>query len=602
MSSPRFPTVCPKCETRLKIKYSWSGLLVRCKHCNHKFQALAPDSPPPSGAADPAGGVLSQHSIRSDGAVANPLDENGEHPRADQELRGAVAAVSASNLEMFRGVFARLLAEYGVLREERVRYRGERNTLAAQFKTVRAKYDRLKSTRHKDQLEHQRLSAELATLREALGSLTPEEIAALKAEHEALRQQNERTIAELDRLQEERDAVQAHRDAIQAQLEQLRRAQDQLRVEQDQERQAHHRLAAELATLQEALGPCTPAEIRSLKAERESLKTEAGCLREEVHALHGELSARGNLAELLAQHDDVIRSAREMSDRLKHQVEHFEAAFNGSQATRDPLHQEVPEPHNQLEAARAPWDQLHERIQERDEALRSAHAKLEELAQQLRRREDELSSKHAELERLAERRQAALKEAEQLRTTLAQYEREVRLASLQRHAEIDELQRTLDEALQKHRGERSQLAEQLRLTREQLESAESRRTAAEARISELQGELQTLKSDPRKGLGSDRSRLTTEFPTVPDAKHSLHTEALVEAALAEIQTNAWDPIRSAGRRSADILTRTESHLEPDADLEAAHREIDGLRAKLAEMQASQSSVASLLHGMGLRVH
>ena len=39
-----FVAVCPNCLVSLNVKYVYSGNYVRCKHCDHKFRALSPDS------------------------------------------------------------------------------------------------------------------------------------------------------------------------------------------------------------------------------------------------------------------------------------------------------------------------------------------------------------------------------------------------------------------------------------------------------------------------------------------------------------------------------------------------------------------------------
>ena len=390
--------------------------------------------------------------------------------------------------------------------------------------------------------------------------------------------------------------MQSERDSIQALLEQHRGDLDRLRSEQDQERQEHHRQGAELATIREALEPFTPGEISSLKAERESFKTETDRLREKVQTLRGELSARGNPAELLAQRDDEIHSARVLGDQLKEQIRHLEAALEGAQADRDQLNQEVRDQHDQLEAARAQCDRLSERIHERDEALKSSHAKREEIAQQLRGRDDELSGKQAELERLAEQLQAALNDAKLLHTTLAQREQEVRLESHQRHAQVDDLHRTLDEAVKNHLRERDRLTEQLRLTREQLESEVSQRTALQARIGELQDALQKLEIDRSTVLESERPRLTAEFHSTTGAKRPVHREAL-----AEIQVSAQENARPADRLNANIVALAQSQSAPDADLKVARQEIEVLRKKIAELEKSKQSLSSMLGNMGIRM-
>ena len=746
----QFIAGCPNCQISLRIKYAWSGRHVRCKHCDHKFQALAPDFPSAPSHDESAPAVLMVNSISSevdrmsvvcpscsaslrvrsiyagryvrcahceekflvpsvvqaqrqanlrsiDANLLNQLNGKLEHTHADPQPREAARAVSESELEAVRGELGRILADladFGTLQEDRVRIRMERNTIRARFKKLRGKYELLESERDNDRSEHQRLGAELATIREALGALTPEDIGILKAEHESLRRERDRIVAELGTLREDRNAMQLKRDSIQAQHEQLRGELDRLRSEQDQERQEHQRQGAELATIREALGaltpedigilkvdheslrrerdrivaelgtlredrnamqsqrdsiqaqheqlrgeldrlgseqdqerqehqrqgaelatirealePFTPGEISSLKAERESFKTETDRLREQVQTLRGELSARGNPAELLAQRDDEIHSARVLGDQLKEQIRHLEAALEGAQADRDQLNQEVRDQHDQLEAARAQCDRLSERIHERDEALKSSHAKLEEIAQQLRGRDDELSGKQAELERLAEQLQAALNDAKQLCTTLAQREQEVRLESHQRHAQVDDLHRTLDEAVKNHLHERDRLAEQLRLTREQLESEVSQRTALQARIGELQDALQKLKIDRSTVLGSERPRLTAEFHSTTGAERSVHTEAL-----AEIQVSPQENARPADRLNASIVALAQSLITPDADdslaqsqiapdagLKVARQENEVLRKKIAELEKSKQSLSSMLGNMGIRV-
>jgi len=265
--------------------------------------------------------------------------------------------------------------------------------------------------------------------------------------------------------------------------------------------------------------------------------------------------------------------------------------------------------HNQLAAARAQCDRLSERIHERDEALESSHAKLEEIAQQLRGRDDELSGKQAELERLAEQLQAALNDAKLLLTSLAQREQEVRLESHQRYAQVDDLHRTLDEAGKNHLHERDRLAEQLRLTREQLESEVSQRAALQARIGELQDALQKLKIDGGTVLGSERPRLTAEFHSTTGAKRSVPTEAL-----AEVQVSAQQKARPADRLNASIVALAQSLITPDADdspvqsqiapdpdFKVARQENEALRKKIADLEKSKQSLASMLNDMGIKV-
>ena len=41
--SSHFVAVCPNCLVSLRVQHAYSGNYVRCKHCEHKFRALAPD-------------------------------------------------------------------------------------------------------------------------------------------------------------------------------------------------------------------------------------------------------------------------------------------------------------------------------------------------------------------------------------------------------------------------------------------------------------------------------------------------------------------------------------------------------------------------------
>src|SRR5208283_2087470 len=368
----QFIAVCPNCLISLRVEYAWSGRHVRCKHCNHKFQALAPDFPPAPSFDQSAAAVLivnstsseadrvsvvcpscsASLSVRSiyagryvrcgqcekkflipsvvqgprqanltsiDANLLNQLNGKLEHPHADLQPGEAARAVSQSELETVRGVLGRFLAEFGTLQRDRVRIRMERNTIRDRFEKLRGKYELLKSERDNDLSEHQRLGAEYATISEALGASTPDDIGILKSEHESLRRERDGIVAEVGTLREDRNAMQSERDSIHAQLEQLRGELDRLRSEQDQERQEHHRRGAELATLREALGALTPEDIGILKAEDESLRrerdrivAELGTLREDRNAIQSE---RDSIQALLEQNRGELDRLRSEQDQ-----------------------------------------------------------------------------------------------------------------------------------------------------------------------------------------------------------------------------------------------------------------------------------------------
>ena len=228
-------------------------------------------------------------------------NDRSEHQRLSAELatiREALGASTPEDIGILRAEHEslrrdrdRIVAELGTLREDRNAIQSQHNSIQAQLEQLRGELDRLGSEHDQERQEHQRLGAEYATIQEALGTLTPEDIGILKVDHESLRRDRDRIVAELGTLREDHNAIQSQRDSIQAQLEQLRGELDRLGSEHDQERQNYHRLGAELATIREALEPFTPGEISSLKAERASFKTETDRLRKQVQTLRGDLSA-----------------------------------------------------------------------------------------------------------------------------------------------------------------------------------------------------------------------------------------------------------------------------------------------------------------------
>ena len=109
----------------------------------------------------------------------------------------------------------------------------ERDSIQTLLEQHRGELDRLRSEQDQERQEHQRQGAELATIRQGLGALTPEDIGVLKAEHESLRLDRDRIVAELGTLREDCNAMQSERDSIQALLEQHRGEVDRLRSEQE---------------------------------------------------------------------------------------------------------------------------------------------------------------------------------------------------------------------------------------------------------------------------------------------------------------------------------------------------------------------------------
>ncbi len=201
------------------------------------------------------------------------------------------------------------------------------------------------------------------------------------------------------------------------------------------------------------------------------------------------------------------------------------------------------------------------------------------------------------MERLVGERQATLSNTEKLHTTFAQREQELSLESDQRRVEIEALLRTLDEVGQRHRDDQSQLARQLRLMREQLDSAESQVAALQARNSELLDDRMKLETDHHAILECERSRLSAEFQSVLDADRSRQAEQL-----ALIQASSDENAHLVDRLKAEISTLALSRTELENGLEAARSEIEAQRRKLAEKEDQGRSVSTLLGQMGIQIN
>ncbi|MGC8638398.1 MAG: MJ0042-type zinc finger domain-containing protein [Isosphaeraceae bacterium] len=657
-SPMRFVMTCPNCLITLKVNDRFSGQFVRCKFCNHKFEALAPDFPPTVGPAESGADLSNIHSIGVENAriyvtcpncstllkvrssyagnyvrcakcqkkfmVSNTVEPPGwanpERPgyglvkqpdgsltlhQADQQLDGPARSDAQSEPENVRDVLARIHNGFRILQEDRARYRRERNTVVTLFKKLHRKYDLLKSKRVENRLELDRLTDELALVRQGLETS--------QADHQALRQEHERILTDLENLRADRDTLARQRDATEAQLQQLRVEREQLRSELDQAWQSHARLDAELTSVRESVGTRAAGELDKLRTEHELLQTEADRLREQVQVLRAELSDREHLAELLAQRDEEVRSTRLLSDGLGRKVQGVEAALADLQASRDDLNRQLREQHDQLGTVRAERDLLQEQMRGRTEALKAAEARLDVLTEQLRAREEDLGARLSDLERLADERQAAVHEAEGLRASLGQLQQDARHGEQQRVARIAELQRSLDEAEQQHRNERTQLAEQLRSARAQLGSEESRRQALETRIAELEDKLKQSRIDQRSVPEPDRFQPAPPLPSILQPKLPLPEDELV-AAIAEVHVKGREQVRSVDHIKPHILTFTKPLIPPNGrpalaqqqaaigvELEAARQEIAKLRGQLAAMAAAESETSSMLEEMGIRL-
>jgi chromosome segregation ATPase len=684
-SPSRFIAVCPNCLVRLKVNYAFSGHMVRCKFCEHKFEALAPDSPQDPGLGRVEADLSEIDSLLSENdrmSVVCPSCSTylrvrsihaGHHvrcgkcqkkfliPKIVPSRRPKKSAVVAAKLaeqlqgkldglqngqgpggdaragskggpDSVRGVLSRFLDEFRALEAECARLRSERRTIGSRYKRLRGKYEFRKLELQKARSEHQGAGPRLAAIREALGNLSAEDVARLKAEHDRLCQDRDRFDAELARLREAREALQSERDGIRDELARLQAEHDQLRFEQDLALQEHHQQGAELAGLKVALGELSPDDIGLMGVERDALRTEASRLREQIEDLQGELSGNGELAEILAQRDAEVRSSRSLGERLKGRIEQLETALDDSRAERDRLIQEVERAVGELEIVRARSAEIAEQVRERDEASRSTRARLEELAAQLGSRDEELAAARAEIERQAGQWRAAADEAERLRADLAALERDARQRILQR----DEASRSAHEELQGHaewlrsrdddlaaaQAELERLAAQLRSHDEefatsraeierqagelqaaideagQLRSRDQELVASRARLEELDAQLRSRDQELDAGR-AELERLANEQAAARADVQRLAEE--LGSRDEELAASRAESERQAGRLQAAIDEAGQLRSR-DQELDASRAELDRLaellRSRDGELDASRAEIER--HAAGLR--
>ena len=272
-----FVAVCPNCLVSLNVKSVYSGNYVRCKHCDHKFRAIAPDFPEPA---------------RSEKESAGPLLlDDDESDRFNVNCPTCTATLSV------RRAYA---GQY-------VRCRKCNSNFLVPNIIEAPKPERPKSAEPDlfDQLYkdiEETPSGEQAASEPGPAAALPEK------ELAAIAEQVDQLLSELESLREERDRIESERISALAQI-------DELRAERD-------RQSAELATLQQQAGesPSTD-ELQTLRVEHEAREAETERLRAQVQTLEQELAERGKLAENLAQHEDELGGKQSEIERLAEQLQ-----------------------------------------------------------------------------------------------------------------------------------------------------------------------------------------------------------------------------------------------------------------------------------------
>jgi chromosome segregation ATPase len=597
-----FVAVCPNCLVSLKVQSAYSGSQVRCKHCEHKFRAFAPDYPAPSSSSadDYAAGSLN--------LAAKPVER--------MAVTCPVCSTSLNVRRAYAGKYVQCKkCEHKFLVPNII----EPSVKPRPASSEPDLFDRL----YQDLDQTEEPQSESAPAPEPAQQF-PEQ-SALRAERDQLQ-------GTIEELRNDLARTEAERDSALAQGAQIRDEHDRLRSQHDQAGEEHQRLAAELASIQTELGESTPGDLKSLRTENERLTAETEQLQDEVKTIRAELSARGELTQTLAQRDEELRLAKLKIDQLD---EHLRSQV----ARHDHVGQQVRGLREELGAQEAERDRLKRELEQREQAMKAADDRHEQLAGKLRTHEDERSAAQADIERLASLHQAALDEAEQHRVALARRDEELACVNEERTAEIEGLKRRLSESENSRQAERNSLEEQLHLIRDQAAAADSERTELEANVKQLLENEEALRADHEKSLEIHQNRISAELQARHEQERSQHTQQIAELEqersrhaqqiaeleqersrhaqqiaeleqersrhaqqIAELHAQSAENVQLVERLKAEILTLAQTRATPEADLEAAQHEIADLRRQLYETESSKRSMSSLLEGMGIRLH
>jgi chromosome segregation ATPase/ribosomal protein L37AE/L43A len=521
-TSSHFVAVCPNCLQTLRVKYSYSGNHVRCKHCEHKFRALAPDDlmMTPTSAEYPAvpaipsrpaaermtvscPGCSAALSVRRELAGQHVRCKNCDHkflvekiaelpvsPRtrvAERDLFDHLYGSSESadttepspqvaegELAAIRARSEQLQADLATLQEQHSRLEMERDSVAGQLEQLRGEQALLQSVQQQSQEERDRLDAELASIRHALGDLPPGEIAELRTERDALR-------GEIDEVRRQAELASAEASR-QHDLNEAVALRDQELL------QAQHQVEALTMQIQNLHGT-----VNDVRAQRDQIEERVRDLEEELTktlAQHEELG--GNRDSIVARHEQELHDARQHVEQLTQQVQDLDSALNGS---------------------RAQCDQQEHRVRELERALAQSHSEHEAVTGRLREHADELAAKESEIARLTAGQTEAEDQARQLGDELARRDQEFREAR-QHIEDLTQQIRNLDENLSGSRADRDQLEHRVRELDEALTRSHSNHEDVSGRLREHADEL--------AARGSEIARLTALHAETEDRASQLH--------------------------------------------------------------------------------
>jgi len=335
-----FIAVCPNCSASLRVNRQHVGQHVICKHCEHTFRAMMANEPINPSSGESTAGPLIQPLPPSDRvAVSCPSCQATLSVRRVY-IGNQVRCKQCGNTFLVRdpdqpqpesGVsapdsFMATRSPQGDIERESHGTAAEREPVPTHDDQLPAKYERLQTAHDELGAEHNRLTRELDTIRDRLGTISPDEVRTLAEERESLS-----TL--VSHLRDEINGLLAERPAR--------------------------------ALLAEQLGQ-RDAELDSARAERERLTKQ---IEQRDQDLRTARADRELLAKQIEQRDKDLKTARGECDLLTRQIEQAEVDLNAALVEQGRLSIERKTVAKEVE-------QLRSALEERDQAMRDAAASL----------------------------------------------------------------------------------------------------------------------------------------------------------------------------------------------------------------------------------
>ncbi|XP_008206614.1 paramyosin-like [Nasonia vitripennis] len=450
------------------------------------------------------------------------------------------------------------------------------------------------------------LESELERLRPELRELETQRDEMLVELSELRRELSSRND-QIDQLLEERDR---QRTTFENELEKVvsesRNAQDkhdQLVQENEALRERVNQLENELETRRRELEAAMQqhrSEISDLRGELANSRSENESLRATTNELRQADQERRSLADKNAELLDKLNRASADVDRLTASLDELQKS-SGSEAAAS--RQKTTELKEALEKQNIVVTKLGREKEELSATLKNLEndsRKLQEERDALQRSLRELEEKLAESKRGNEASQREIEElanrANEAKEALEKASGELRQAK----GDGQSTKRQLDESRKELENSRADV-DDLRKAKDELKS---RLDASEALAVKLRAEVDSLSSEnadltaERDRLRADRVRLSDEL------EHSENRLVELQEALANTAANKdrlerelgdlkWQLDKLRKDLNAELIVRKESQDK----LETANAEIERLKSRIAELEASQASLSAELNNL-----